>query len=63
MAAVRIASVDLRRPEGLVPMWILISTRALLLRLIKGVSGWILDSDVIPTSFARLQLDLTLDVG
>ena len=44
-------------------MWILISTRALLLRLIKGVTGWILGSDVIQTSFAILQLDLTSDVG
>ena len=42
-------------------MWIVISTRALLLRLIKGVTGWILDSDVILTSFAVLQSDLTLD--
>ena len=38
------------------------STRALLLRLIKGGTGWILDSIVIPISFAILQLDLTLDV-
>lgn len=63
MAAVRIASVDRRRPEGLIPMWMLMSTRALLLRLIRGVTGWILDSVVILTSFAILQLDLTLDVG
>ena len=40
-------------------MWMLIHTRALLLRLI---TGWTLDSDVIPTSFAILQLDLTLAV-
>ena len=60
MAAVRIASVDRQRPEGLVPMWLLISTMALLLRLING--GRILDSDVILTTFAIVQLDLTLDV-
>ena len=63
MAAVWIASVDLWRPEDLVPMWILISTRALLLRLINGGSGRTLDSDVIPTSSAILQSDLTLDFG
>ena len=60
MAAVGIASVDRQRPEGLVPMWLLISTMALLLRLING--GRILESDVILTNFAILQLDLTLDV-
>ena len=63
MAAVRIASVDRQRPEGLVPMWMWISTRALLLKLMNGGTGWILDSDVILTSFAILQLDLTLDIG
>ena len=41
-------------------MWLLISTMALLLRLING--GRILDSDVILTNFAIVQLDLTLDV-
>ena len=44
-------------------MWLLISARALLLRLINEGTGCILDSDVSLTSFAILQLDLTVDAG
>ena len=43
-------------------MWVLVYTRALLLRLINEGTGRILDSDVILTSFAILQPDLTVDV-
>ena len=43
-------------------MCILISTRILLLRLIIGRIGRILDSDVILMSLAILKLNLTMDV-
>lgn len=51
----QIASVDWRRPEGLISICILISTGVLLLGLITGHTGRILDSGVILMSHAILQ--------
>ena len=63
MAAVRIASVDRPRPEGLVPMRMSMFIRVSLLRLINRRTGRPLDYDVILTTFAILLSDLTMGVG
>lgn len=49
------ASVDWRRPEGLISMCILMTTGVLLLGLITGHTGRILDSGVILMSYTILQ--------